>query len=304
MNTIRYLDRLTGQIQVEKVYGEFFLKFLYNPPRTVKIFSCFILTLIARFSFFSKIYGMFQKSKWSQRKVIPFIAKYRIDATEFARPADEFRSFNDFFIRKLKKEARPIDSDPKRAILPADGRYLVFPKISRSDSFKIKGQHFSLSKLLRNETLASRYEGGVMVIARLCPVDYHRFHFPVEGIPCPSKKIRGPLFSVNPIALKKKISYLRQNKRQITEIESDYFGKVLFIEVGATYVGTIKQTYAPHKFYCKGDEKGYFEFGGSCLILLFMPGKLVLDHDLISASSQGIEVLGRMGQSLGIANLS
>lgn len=187
------------------------------------------------------------------------------------------------------------------AVMPADARYLVFPRIDQSDGFWVKGKTFSLSTLLQSPQLAKRYCQGAMVIARLCPVDYHRFHFPCECVPTQATLMNGPLYSVNPIALKRNIGILSENKRMVTELKTQHFGKVLYIEVGATYVGSIHQTYAPNHLQPKGAEKGYFSFGGSCLILLFEPGKMIFDQDLIDISAKKMEVRGLLGQSLGVA---
>lgn len=244
---------------------------------------------------------MFQKSKWSQGKVKPFIENFQVDSSEFQESPESFRSFNDFFIRKLKPECRPVANGNDVAVLPADARYLVFSDLEKTDGFLVKGQKFSLDELLQNASLAENYRNGEMLIARLCPVDYHRFHFPCTCMPGDPKLINGPLFSVNPIALKKNIHFISENKRVITELHTKNFGKVLYIEIGATYVGSIIQTFTPNEHYAKGDEKGYFAFGGSCLILLFEPGRIQFDQDLLNASQRHVEVLGKMGQSLGRA---
>ena len=139
------------------------------------------------------------------------------------------------------------------------------------------------------------------MIARLCPTDYHRFHFSFNCIPDAPRLINGPLYSVNPIALKRNIQILSENKRVITVLNTKNFGSVLSVEVGATYVGSINQTFAPREHYAKGDEKGYFSFGGSTLVLLFEPGRIQFDQDLIDASKRKIEVRGLFGQSLGRA---
>ncbi len=301
MTEIRYIDRDTKRVETEQIYGKFFIHLLYGNHFFSAILRVLIVPLIAYFSFFSRLYGKFQKSRLSKFKVVPFIEKYQIDSTEFLDPVDSFQSFNDFFIRQLKPSARPITDGNDVAILPADARYLVFPNILRSDGFVVKGQKFTLETLLQNNTHAHKYHQGSMVIARLCPLDYHRFHFPCNCVPDPAAAIPGPLFSVNPLALRKDISILSKNKRMITELDTKHFGIVLFIEVGATYVGSIHQTYQPQKHYAKGDEKGYFSFGGSCVIMLFEPFRIQLDQDLIEASSQHMEVLGKMGQSLGKA---
>lgn len=301
MDEIIYIDRATQQKKKEKIYGHFFLKLFYAEGARVRFFSRIFLPLMARLSLFSRLYGSFQKSHLSRYKIRPFIEEFAVDPSEFLHPVESFHSFNDFFIRQLKPSARPIATADDTAILPADGRYLVFEDISTVDGFLVKGQKFSLEELLGDREWAKRYCNASMVIARLCPTDYHRFHFPCECVPGSARLINGPLFSVNPMALKKNIHYLSENKRMITQLETLHFGSVLFIEVGATCVGTIHQTYAAGFPAAKGDEKGYFSFGGSCIILLFESKKIALDADLIEASSQKIETLGLFGQSLGLA---
>ncbi len=301
MTDIIYFDRKTKKEEREKVYGGSFLEVLYGNGILSKCFSFFLRPLFAKVSFLSHIYGAIQKSRLSRCKVKPFIRTFELDTSEFLDSVDSFNSFNDFFIRRLKPECRPMAAAENVAVLPADARYLVFQNIDTADGFWVKGKKFSLSSLLQNGELAARYAGGAMVIARLCPTDYHRFHFPFRCIPGKPELINGPLYSVNPIALKRNIEYLTENKRVITELQTEKFGTVLYIDVGATYVGSIHQTYVPGKSYAKGDEKGYFSFGGSSLILLFEPGKIIFDQDLIDTSAKKMEVRGLLGQSLGIS---
>ncbi|MFN4173559.1 MAG: phosphatidylserine decarboxylase, partial [Parachlamydiaceae bacterium] len=216
------------------------------------------------------------------------------DESEFL-PAT-FNSFNDFFIRKLKKEARPISSSD--FVCPADARYRFFQNVKSSDGFYVKGQKFDLYSLIGNKELAERFIDGSMMIARLCPFDYHRFHFSHDAIPSASELINGYLYSVNPIALKKDISIFTQNKRRLTLCRSDK-GISLYIEIGATNVGSIVETYTPELPVKKGDEKGYFEFGASSLILLFEPDMIAFDSDLIELSKGDREIRCLMGQSMG-----
>lgn len=299
MTNIHYIDRLTKKEEKEKVYGQAALNLLYGKRLPSKFFSFLILPLISRFSLSSRLYGALQKSPLTKSKVIPFIKAFGVDTTEFLDPVESFRSFNDFFIRKLKPSCRPLVNGNDVAVLPADGRYLVYPHIDNADGFVVKGEKFSLEELLKDRALAQKYAQGSMVIARLCPVDYHRFHFPCNGVPEEPQLINGPLFSVNPIALKRNIRFLSQNKRIITPIHTKNFGTLLYIEVGATHVGSIHQTFIPREHYAKGDEKGFFSFGGSCLILLFEPSRIQLDEDLLQASQKKIETRGLLGQSLG-----
>ena len=299
MTEIIVLDRVSKKKIKEDVYGEGFLKTFYGEGKKAHFLYRFCLPLLVAYPLFSKIYGFIQKSSISKGKVKPFIKKFNVKTEGFLLPVESFTSFNDFFIRKLKPEARPIASREREAILPADGRYLVYPNIEEADGFIVKGKKFTLEDLLGSKDLAESYQKGIMVIARLCPTDYHRFHFPCHCTPSEPLLIEGPLYSVNPLALRKRIEILAENKRQITILHTKYFGKVIFIEVGATCVGAIHQTYTPGTSCKKGDEKGYFSFGGSSLVLLFEPGTMELDQDLVEASKEKIEVLGLMGQTLG-----
>lgn len=301
MPEIHYIDRKTKKEEVEKVYGGKALDTFYGTGLLSRFFSWTVLPLLAKWSFCSKFYGYLQKTPSSKGKVGPFIEAFGVDTSEFLEEPSSFSSFNDFFIRKLKPECRPIASGHDIAVLPADGRYLVFQNIQKSDGFLIKGHKFCLEELLKSKDLAEKYSQGSMVIARLCPTDYHRFHFPCNCRPDEAHLINGPLYSVNPVAIKRNIHILSENKRMITTLETKNFGNVLFIEVGATSVGTIHQTYTPGEHYSKGDEKGYFSFGGSCLILLFEPSRIEFDQDLVEASLRGIEVRALFGQSLGRA---
>lgn len=301
MSDIYYLDRLTGKLKKEEIYGKFFIESLYGSSLLSAFFSFLVLPFVARFPFFSFLYGRKQKSEKSKKKIIPFIRMFKVDVTEFMKPVEAFTSFNDFFIRKLKPSSRPIEQGDHVAVFPADGRHLFYPSIREADGFFIKGKKFDLKRLLQDECLFDLYKKGSLVISRLCPTDYHRFHFPCTCIPTQSKLINGPLYSVNPIALRKNIMILNENKRVMTELKTDIFGKVLFIEVGATFVGSIKQTYKPETLYKKGEEKGHFEFGGSCVILLFAPGAILFDQDLIESSKKCIEVKAKMGERFGVA---
>jgi phosphatidylserine decarboxylase len=245
------------------------------------------------------LYGYWQKLPFTKKKIIPFIKAFDIDSSEFLEDINEFRSFNDFFIRKLKPESRPIASGDNIAVIPADGRYYFYQNIDEATGFVVKNQKFNLGMLLEDEGLAKRYSHGTMIMARLCPTDYHRYHFPCQCVPGITRFINGWLYSVNPIAIKKDIHIFTQNKRAVCQLQTENFGKVLFLEIGATSVGSINQTYIPFQHYSKGAEKGFFSFGASSLILLFEPNTLILDKDLIEATSQHLEIKCLMGQSMG-----
>lgn len=300
MDEIFYIDRGSGERVQEKVYGKSFLTSLY-PEGKRSFFAALFLPLLARFPYFSRFYGFLQNRSFSRKKIGSFIEDFSIDQREFLKDPSSFRSFNDFFIRELNEDARPIAADPKTAILPADGRYLVYPDISSVDGFLVKGEKFTVEELLQNGTLAKDYKNASMVIARLAPCDYHRFHFPIDCIPSAPKLLNGTFFSVNPIAVRRNIHILSQNKRTLTSLHTELYGTVLFLEIGATNVASITKTYTPGNSYNKGDEKGYFSFGGSSLILLFPQGSITFDSDLVENTKNGIETYAKMGQSLGTA---
>ena len=154
---------------------------------------------------------------------------------------------------------------------------------------------FNLRQLLKDEALAEHFRNGTCVISRLAPVDYHRFHFPCDGIPNVARLINGFLYSVSPVALKGSWRIFGENKRWLTILQSKRFGKVALIEVGACCVGSVRQTFVPESFVKKGDEKGYFLFGGSTVITLFEPDRIVLAEDLVDCTQKGLELYAHMG---------
>ena len=146
---------------------------------------------------------------------------------------------------------------------------------------------------------AEKYAGGVCLILRLCPTDYHRFHFIDNGIPSETINIKGSYYSVNPVALDKIPKLFCQNKREYSIFHSENFGDILHIEVGASCVGTIIQSYTPNKEITKGDEKGYFKFGGSTTILFFEKNTVVIDKDILEQTSLGFECKVNLGDKIG-----
>src|SRR6185436_577987 len=231
----------------------------------------------------------------SALRVLPFISDYGLDVDEFAKSAFDFKTFNEFFFRALKPEARPIAPGENIAVFPADARHLAFQDIQAAAGFYVKGAKFSFAELFGDEQVAEKFAGGAMLISRLCPVDYHRFHFPVTGVPGESRLINGWLYSVSPVALRRRLRYLIENKRQVTLIEAQNFGTVAMVEVGATNVGSIQQTFVPGRPIQKGDEKGLFAFGGSCVITVFQKGRIRFDADVVEQSREQLETYAKMG---------
>jgi phosphatidylserine decarboxylase len=289
---IRYYDRQSGLLKTEKVAGEKWLIWLYNNP----VGEATLWALVKR-KVVSSLYGNRMDRTSSAKKIEPFVEEFDVDLSTSQK--QEFTSFNDFFTRKLKSNARPVDSGSTVAVSPADGKILAYANIGNSD-FIIKGYRFELVSFLNDARLARRYLEGTLVIIRLAPMDYHRFHFPVSGRVSPVARIEGDYYSVNPLALRKRAEIFCLNKREYTIISSPLFGDVLMAEVGATMVGSIMQTFTGNDVK-KGEEKGYFKFGGSTVVLLFEKNKIRIDQDLLIHTSESYETSVREGERIGEA---
>jgi phosphatidylserine decarboxylase len=294
-----FINRTTGKKEKEYFYGRKAILFLYGSSWISKTLGVFLLSTLVKFPFFSSLYGLLNNTRASAKKIPSFIKKCDIDTKELLTPIEEYPSFNAFFSRKLKPSSRPICTDPDCFVAPADGRYRFFPDITSIQQIDVKNKTFSLRDLIKNDPLTEKYSNGGMISIRLAPADYHRFHFPCACIPALSEIINGYLFSVNPIATKNSLSLLTENKRSLSLLKTDFFGDILFIEIGATNVGSINQTFLPNKKYDKGEEKGYFSIGGSAIIILFERDRIHFDNDLIKASEQGLEMKCLFGDGIG-----
>jgi phosphatidylserine decarboxylase len=293
---IRYFHRAKRLIETEQVYGEKWLRWTYGSAS-----GRLALWLVARRALLSRYYGWKMGQRASAARILPFIVDYNLDVDEFAKSAFVFKNFNEFFSRALKPGARPVAAGERVAVLPADGRHLAFQDVDAVGGFYAKGQRFDLAAFLGDAALAAEFAGGAMLISRLCPVDYHRFHFPVDGTPGEPRLINGWLYSVSPVALRRNLAYLWENKRMVTLVDSPGFGRVAMVEIGATMVGSIVQTFVPGRAVAKGEEKGLFAFGGSCVVTLFAKNRIRLDADLLEQSGRQLEVYARMGERLGEA---
>uniref|UniRef100_A0A7C8YEX9 Phosphatidylserine decarboxylase proenzyme 2 n=2 Tax=Opuntia streptacantha TaxID=393608 RepID=A0A7C8YEX9_OPUST len=228
----------------------------------------------------------------------------QINVSEMKYPLDHFKTFNEFFIRELKPGVRPIacmDRDDV-AVCAADSRLMAFKTVEESTRFWIKGRKFSIEGLLGKDISSSPFIDGTLVIFRLAPQDYHRFHLPVSGTVEQFVDIAGSLYTVNPIAVNSKYcNVFTENKRTVAIISTADFGKVAFVAIGATMVGSITFTKEEGDYVKKGDEFGYFSFGGSTVICVFQKDVIRLDDDLLENSARSLETLVRVGMRLGIS---
>ncbi len=272
------------------------LSFLYNNP----IGS--LLRFVLKRKVVAQLYGMYKDSSLSKKEIAPFVAKHGIAMEDFEEPAQGYASFNEFFIRKLKPGSRPIAPALDAVVSPADGKLFVIPDISKKTPFFVKNEQFALIDFVCNQDLARRYEGGTLVIARLAPPDYHRFHLPLGGYMSKPVAINGVYESVNPIAYAAGVQPLTQNERHCITLQTESCGLVTIIPVGAMFVGKIKYTHAFETMSTKGDELGYFEFGGSTVVLLFEPGMVTVREDILRHSAQGYETNIVMGEQFATIN--
>lgn len=290
---IKIYDRNEKRLIDEHVVGGNLLKLLYE-----KTYGKPFLFFVKR-KFFSSFYGRLMDTKWSRRFISGFIRDHDLAMDESEQAAEEFKTFNEFFTRKLKPEARPFDSSPEKLISPCDSRLLAFENIDTDKVIQVKGMTYALKDLLLDESLSEKYQGGTVMVFRLNPLDYHRFHFPDDGVAHGTHYIDGFYYSVNPLALQTIPRLYVENKRTVTKFESAHFGTFLYLEIGATNVGSIIQTYSETIPVKRGSEKGYFKFGGSTVILFAEKDKIKVDEDILLHSSRGVETRVLFGESIG-----
>lgn len=296
---ITYYNRKNKTYEIEQVAGEKIICWTYSSPIGVKLLESIIKKRMC-----SSLYGWYLDRKVSKKKVNPFIHKFNIDISIAEKGAMDFSSFNDFFHRKLKPNARKIDTDSHSLISCGDGRLFAYENINLESLVQVKGFTYSLRELIKDDQVAEKYNNGTCLILRLCPTDYHRFHFIDSGICEGTRKIKGAYYSVNPVALQKVEKLFCENKREWSTFHSDHFSDILYVEVGATFVGSIIQTYTPKQRVNRGDEKGYFKFGGSTVILFFESGKVQIDEDIIEQTKLGYESYVVMGEKIGVKKVS
>ncbi|KAL5564032.1 hypothetical protein UlMin_033779 [Ulmus minor] len=228
----------------------------------------------------------------------------QIDMAEAKYPVEHFKTFNEFFVRELKPGARPIACMERDdvAVCAADCRLMAFKTADDSLRFWIKGRKFSIKGLLGQEVCSDAFVNGSLVIFRLAPQDYHRFHVPVSGVVEKFVNIPGCLYTVNPIAVNSKYcNVFTQNKRVVSVISTAHFGKVAFVAIGATMVGSITFLKKEGDHVKKGEEFGYFSFGGSTVICVFEKDSIEIDEDLIANSCRSLETLVAVGMKLGVS---
>lgn len=289
-----YFNREKKQRQEEVIYGDWLVRNLYGTAIGQKVTDLFLTHPLL-----SKAYGAYQSSFLSKRDIQPFIKAFAIQMDEYEKR--NYKSFNDFFVRKFKPNSRKFVTEPNLLPAFAEGRYFGWKKLTSDMTLPIKEENLTAQRLLSESRWEKVFSGGPVLVARLCPVDYHRFHFPDDGETVVAYRIRGDLHSVNPIALKFKNDILVTNERSVSILNTQNFGHLAFVEVGALCVGRIVQTHRGNHF-SRGDEKGYFLFGASTVVIMGEPDRWSPDDDILNHTSEGVETFLKLGDRVGYAN--
>lgn len=288
---IKYINRASGKIETETPPAKGLMKFLYG-----NTFGKIAFLPIAKQKMISRRYGKMMDHPKSVKRIQNFVDSLKIDMTEAKKNINEFKNFNEFFYRELKPGVRKIGNG---LVSPGDGRILAFEKVSQVNSFYVKGTEFTLKQFLKNDLLLEKYKNASMAILRLAPNDYHRYHFPYSGTASKSEEIQGRYYSVSPIALDRNFTKVFcRNKKEICTLTTKTEGEILIVPVGATMVGSLNSTYQPDTMVNKGQEMGYFAFGGSTVVLLFDPNYFKLDKDLLDNTKNNLETYLKMGEQI------
>ncbi|KAF7296465.1 Phosphatidylserine decarboxylase proenzyme 2 [Mycena chlorophos] len=294
-------NRLTGQLEEEKmqVYIRLGIRLLYKGMKG-RMEGGRARRLLKSLSIKQ---GIKFDSPMSARDIPTFIEFHQLKVDEIRDPIASFKTFNQFFYRKLKPDARPVESpdDPYRLVSAADCRFMAFESVTEATRLWIKGREFTVARLLGDayKHEAERYNNGALAIFRLAPQDYHRFHSPVDGTIGNMTYIAGEYYTVNPQAIRTALDVYGENARKIVPIDSPQFGRVMAVCVGAMMVGSIETTVKEGETVKRGQEFGYFAFGGSTIVVLFEKGVLEWDEDLLVNGRASLETLVRVGMGIG-----
>lgn len=287
-----YID-LNGNTVENTTKQDKFLEFLYTNMLGRMLLKPLVHPKLSKFT------GKLLSSPLSTLIIPSFIKNNNMDMTPYEDT--KYTSFNDFFTRKIKAGERPIPEDNKILISPCDCKATVYP-IQDNTIFSVKHTEYTLRSLLRSPSLAKRFRGGYAYILRLTVDDYHRYVYAASGHQSKNYHIDGTFHTVNPVA-NDYLPIFKENTREYTVIHTEEFGDIVQMEVGALMVGKISN----HKASCRvtrGEEKGYFEYGGSTIILLTEKNAVTPREDLISNTTNGYETKLLQGHALGIATKS
>lgn len=244
----------------------------------------------------SKLSGTLLDSRLSKHFISPFLAESNISMDEYEE--EDYESYNQFFTRRVREGQRSFPEAPELLGAPCDGRITAYP-ISQAASFTIKHTVYTMEGLLRSRKLAKKFEGGILCILRLTVEDYHHFCYVDGGERTKNYHIPGVFHTVNPTAGEHYPIYT-ENTREFCLLKSNNFGTLMMMEVGAMLVGKIVNHHEKMAVR-RGMEKGFFEYGGSTVILAFQKDKVIIDEDILKNTAEGFETAVKMGEQIGRA---
>lgn len=288
---MKYRDRQGNTFENDTAQDKL-LRRLYGSVPGRKLISLLIKPRV------TEIMGFFMDRSVSTLMIDGFVKKNNIQMSDYI--PTRYKSYNEFFTRRIKPSKRSFDPDETVLCSPCDGKVSAY-NITPGLTVNIKGSNYSVKSLLRNTELSEEMAGGVMMIIRLTVDNYHRYAYIDDGFKSGNFYIPGVFHTVNPIALEHANIYY-ENSREYTVINSIHFGTFIQMEVGALGVGKIVNYDEECEIY-RGDEKGRFEFGGSTVVLLFEKDAIIPDADLIKNTEEGCETIIKLGERIGVSNL-
>lgn len=310
MDIMNYID-LDGNEHNFTGFQDKLLQFLYGHTFTRILLKPLVSPAV------SQLGGWLLNTRLSALLIPGFIRSHQIDMSQYQQEQlTAYPSYNAFFTRQIRPECRPVDSNeevsrvfgfdcgtaftPDRILSsPCDGKISVYP-IDQQQHFQIKHTDYTLSQLLDNPELASRFQGGYAVVIRLTVDDYHHYCYPASGVKSPQRRIEGVFHTVNPAANDVYPIY-KMNTREYCLLKTDKLGTILQMEVGALMVGRIHNLETQSGTVSQAQEKGYFEFGGSTVILLLQKDQVQIRPDLLHNTRKGFETFIRMGHCIGVS---
>jgi len=289
---LQYFDRYQNQILDDQVYADRFILFCYETKM-----GKFLLNHLFKKRFPNWLYGIYKNSSFSSKQIQRDIQEFKIAMDDYEPQI--YHSYSDFFLRRFKQARREFPKSEANMGAFCEGRYLAFEQNNLELEFPVKGKFVTAQALLNNHPIHKEFLKGPIIIARLCPIDYHHFHFPDDGKLIDQFQIAGSFHSVNVHALRNENSVFIENERFVNILDTKNFGKIAYIEVGAMCVGKIKhEALSSSHHFSKGQLKGHFEFGASTVIILGEFGKWKPSADLLEHSQQNRESFIKLGDTI------
>ena len=280
-----------NNLEQERICPERLMRLIYENP----VGGASLLWLVKRKAV-SRLYGLYCRTRFSARVIPKFIRQYDIDMSGCT---GDYKNFTQFFSREKKNITFPRESTTLGS--PCEGLVSVVQNLQINQVVTAKGSNFSLAELFGDRDLAQEYEGGTMVSIRLTPANYHRMHFFDNGMVTNTRKIKGDLYSVSPLALSRVVRLYCRNKRTVINFATENFGEVALVEVGATFVGSIVHCFNDGEEVERGQVASYFKPGGSLVLMFVKKGHFSPFEDLAARTAEGYETKISIGTPLGVA---